>query len=164
MKQSRYEEALITEKTSSNAWQYRSREYCKSSWLKAAEKACRFTKKHWWGKGTWCGMWQLTVQSRKSGEVGKPGRMVAARRKIRRLRDSSDMMYILRNPRQNRKSSWTLHPVALDYFANQMRCRNLDVQGGKPVHKDAGALCQDDRAKQAPCKEQWECLSNLVFD
>ena len=45
-----------------------------------------------------------------------------------------------------------------------MRPENLDVQGEKPVCKDAVELCLDDRAKQAAWKEHYERLSNVEFN
>ena len=78
----------------------------KSSLLRAAENMCGSTKKHQSWNETW---WLLTVQSRKSGDAGKPGRTVAARRNIRRPSSTPSMLPIWQNPRLNKKSSRTLH-------------------------------------------------------
>ena len=72
---------------------------------------------------------------------------------------------IWQNPRLNRKFLRTLHLAALELFCltHQMRCKNPDVQGKKPVRNDAGELCLK-RVKQATWKEHYACLSNVEFN
>ena len=106
-----------------------------------------------------------TAQSRKSGDAATPGGKVAARGNIRRSSSWPNMLSIWQNPRQDKKSL----PSGSKLFrlADQMRCRNLNVQGGKPVHNDAGEVCLNEggqRAMQAAGKEHYECLSNVGFD
>ena len=57
-------------------------------------------------------------------------------------------------------------PSTSDLFrlTNQMRHRNLDVQGKKPVCNDAKEFCLDDRANQVAWKEHHERLSNVEFN
>ena len=107
----------------------------------------------------------LTVQSGKSRDARNPGRMVAARRNIRRPSASPNILSIWQNPRLNKKSSRTHHPAALIFFrlTNQTRHENLDVQSEKHVCNDAEELCLDKEAKQAAWKEDYERLSNVEF-
>ena len=60
-----------------------------------------------------------------------------------------------------------MHPspgyTDLFLLTNQMKCKNQDVKGEKPVCNDIGELCLDDRAKQVAWKEHYERLSNVEF-
>ena len=59
-----------------------------------------------------------TVQSRESEDAGKPGRMVAASRDIRRPYVSPKMLSIWQNPRPNKKFGRALHPAVPTYSAS----------------------------------------------
>ena len=57
-------------------------------------------------------------------------------------------------------------PSRSDLFCltTQIRCKNLNVQGEKPVCKDAGELLLNFRTKQAAWKEHYDRLSNVYYD
>ena len=59
-----------------------------------------------------------------------------------------------------------LSPSNNDLFrlANQMRRKDLYVQGEKSLPNDAGKLCLDDKAKPAAWKEHYGHLSNVDLD
>ena len=59
------------------------------------------------------------LRSRKSGDAGKPGRVVAARRNIRWPSASPNMLSIWQNSRLNKKPSRTLHLAALTFLPQQ---------------------------------------------
>ena len=61
------------------------------------------------------GLQLSTVRSRKSGDAGKPGRMVKTRRNIRRPSATPRMLSIWRNPRLNKKGTL---PVSTDFSAS----------------------------------------------
>ena len=99
---------------------------------------CEITRKHHLSVCNFCvsllrntggGMWLLTMQSWKSRDAGKPARMVAAIRNIRRLSALPNMLSIWQNTSQNQKSTRTLHPAALIYSTSPNK---RDIKPGFP--------------------------------
>ena len=148
--QTEYQQAFITGKISRNASGSGTERTWGKCLGKAAENVCGSTKKHWWQKETW--WWNAAVNSAvmKKWICWKTWKKGGRKGEYKRPSASPNKLSIWQNPKLSKTFSRTLSPNSTDLLSitNQMRCKNLNVQGEKPVCSDVGKLCLDDRAKQ----------------
>ena len=83
---------------------------------------------------------------------------MVVRRNIRMSGGSSNMLFIWKDPRQNKEPSKNLRSAASTYFSSPTiwDVTTCIFQGEKLVHNNAGTLCLGIRAKQVTLEEHYQ--------
>ena len=101
-----------------------------------------WSKKHRWRKETW---WNTAGNSAvkekwRCCNTWRKGDSKGGYQKVKWL--AKHAVYLAKSQAGQEISKYPLLSGSkLFRLADQMRCRNLNVQGGKPVHNDAGEVC-----------------------